>query len=195
LKKFYSVLVCIAFLLSLACCAKPTQEYAPPALTEEQALRLEGLFNEALEEYDFDWGDTPRHIPAIFADNEDFRFKVGIDPETNVKGLNMDLSSREFGNFSIGDYQFRNNFCSMFYGPNELPDLYRDSSQFKRYEANGMEWYFSTYYVEGYMLHVLIRYDVDENITCNIMVDFPNETELTDELAQKMIADFTCVSF
>ena len=192
MKKIFSVLICIVLFLPLACCAGHSQS----KLTEEQLMRLENLFDTALEEADVQWGDALRYIPKIFAENEDFRFKVSSDPESKQKGLHLDLASREFGTFSIGNYQFRNNFCSIFYGTsNEALGFYKSAEHVKRYKENGTEWYFSSSNFEGLKLSVLLVYMPDEASTCYVMVDLPNESEFTNKLARKMIEDFSCILF
>ena len=197
MKKLCLILVCISVLLPLACCANPSQESVPEqsTLAEGQQKRLDVLFDAAIEATDFQWDDTPKYIPNILSDNENFWIKVGLDSETKQKGLHFDLAP-EKSSLPIGDYQFRPNFISVFYGTDsERLNYFRNTERFKKYERNGLEWFFSALYLEGTGLHVNLRYMIDENTICYVMVDLPNETELTDDLAYKMMNDFSCTTF
>jgi len=192
MKRFCAMLVCVTLLFSFAGCAKSPQA----GLTKGQQVRLDDLFDAAMEEQGVQWDHTPRYIPNIFVENEEFRFKISVDQMNTKKSIQLDLASRELGTFSINDYHFRNNFCSVFYGiSEEETNSFKDVDGVQKYVKNDTEWYFaSLHYLES-GLNINLMFLIDEDIACFAMVDLPNETELTDELAYRIMDDFSCVSF
>lgn len=148
-----------------------------------------------MKEEDFLWGDAPKYIPSVLVENDGFLMKASFDAMSKQKGLHFDLAPGD-SSLSIGNYVFKNNFSSIYYGiSNTELDLFRNAEQVRWYTKNGLEGWFSAFGSMGSGINITLMFLLDEDTACFVMVDMPNESELTDELMQKMIDDFSCISF
>jgi len=177
-KKICFILVCIA--LCLTSCAK------------EQTIRLEEKFDDAINEADFIWDGAPKYIPKILTENEDFQLKVSFDESSEQKGLHYSPAEGN-STMSVGDYKIVSS--SVFYGiSNEEIDSFRNIGHVINHTKDGVEWYFAANVIEGF-LNVSLMFLPDKDTACYAIINVENETELTEELIQKIMDDFSCVSF
>jgi hypothetical protein len=192
MRKLFFLLICVTTLLSLTCCTNSTSSSSRVKLTDEQRQLLEDDFSVAMEEADFDWGDTPRHIPSLLAENNVFHLRMNNGPDPTLKALHFGPAPGEAA-LSIDNYEIKS--ASIFYGRSDTEnDVFKSLPGVQKHIKNGVEWYFVSGTIES-NLHVSWMCLLGEDSVFMSLVDISNETELTDKLAEKIMDDFLCIEF
>jgi hypothetical protein len=165
-----------------------------PQLSAEQIGWLESQFDAAAESADFQWDDTPKYIPKILAVNGAIRMVVSYDPTTNQKGLQFGPLTGE--TLTIENYKFNGSFCSVFYGISDAElDLFRNLEHVQKYKKDDVIWYFAAGVAYNNALNISLMFMLETDTACFMIANAENETELTDDLMQKITNDFSCVVF